>query len=319
MSKLTVGVLRGGPSSEYDVSIRSGNAVLSNLSKEKYNINDLFIDKDGIWHKRGIPLTPEKILRNIDVAIIALHGEYGEDGTVQKILEKFGVPYTGSDSFSSYVGMNKFLTKEKVGVLTPHYKTLGVSDTLHLDTVNLFRSFLMPAVIKPISSGSSIGVSIVRNFNEFQEGIKRAFEYSSKVLIEEYIEGREATCGVIDSFRREEPYTLLPVEIIPPPTNRFFDYDAKYSGKSNEICPGNFTDSEKKSIQDMAKQVHKELGLRHYSRSDFIVSPNGIYFLEVNTLPGLTEESLFTKSLSVVGSNMSEFLEHIVDLALRRK
>lgn len=319
MSKITVGVLRGGPSSEYEVSIKSGSTVLNSLSRDKYSVKDLFIDKEGIWHNRGVPVSPEKALRNIDIVVIALHGEYGEDGTVQRLLEKFSVPYTGSNSFSSVLGMNKVLTKEKVNILTPHYKTIGVTNTLHADIVNLFRSFPMPAVIKPVSSGSSVGITIARNFSEFEEGIKKAFEYSSKVLIEEYVVGREATCGVIDSFRGESEYTLLPVEIIPPKDNLFFDYDAKYSGRSSEICPGRFTDHEKKSMQEAAREVHKELGLRHYSRSDFIVSPGGIYFLEVNTLPGLTEESLFPKSLSAIGSNLSEFFDHIIDLALNKK
>lgn len=319
MSKITVGVLRGGPSSEYDVSLKSGSSVLNSLSQDRYNIHDLFIDKEGVWHKRGFPMDPEKALRSVDIAIIALHGEYGEDGTVQKLLEKFSIPYTGSNSFSSAVGMNKVLTKNKINILTPYHKTLGVTDSLHNDIVNLFRSFPMPAVIKPITGGSSVGITIARNFTEFEEGIKKAFEYSHKVLVEEYIVGREATCGVIDNFRNEDQYILLPVEIIPPQENSFFDYDAKYGGKSNEISPGNFTESEKIAIQEATKHVHNELGLRHYSRSDFIVSPKGIYFLEVNTLPGLTEESVFPKSLSAIGSSLPEFLDHVIDLALNRK
>lgn len=319
MSKISVGVLRGGPSSEYDVSIKSGGSVINNLSREKYLISDIFIDKAGSWHKRGVPLSPQQALRNIDIVVLALHGEYGEDGTVQKLLEKLGIPFTGSNSFASVIGMNKPLTKEKVKVLTPLHKTIGVSDTLHTDIVNLFRTFQLPCVIKPASSGSSVGITIARNFDEFKTGVTKAFEYSRTVLVEEFIEGREATCGVIDGFRNESRYKLLPVEIITPQGNAFFDYDAKYSGKSSEICPGNFTEEEKLALQSAAEEVHRELGLRHYSRSDFIVSPRGIYFLEVNTLPGLTEESLFPKSLSAIGSNLSEFLDHIIDLALERK
>ncbi len=317
MSKHTVGVLRGGPSNEYDISLMSGSRVLTNLSSDKYSVRDLFIDKAGVWHRNGRPVSPQKALQDIDVAMIALHGEYGEDGKVQRLLEKFGVPYTGSNSFSSVIGMNKPLAKEKVSILTPHYKTLGVTNTLHNDVVNLFRSFPMPCVIKPTSAGSSVGVTIAKNFTEFKSGIKIAFGYSSKVLIEEYIVGREASCGVIDNFRNESHYTLFPIEIIPG--NQFFDYDAKYSPKTKDICPASFTDAEKKYIQDTAREVHRELGLRHYSRSDFIVSPRGIYFLEVNTLPGLTEMSLFPKSLSAVGSSLPEFLDHIIDLALKKK
>jgi len=170
-----------------------------------------------------------------------------------------------------------------------------------------------------MANGSSVGVSIAKSHRELLQGIGNAFEYSSKVLIEEYIRGREATCGVVDNFRGEKIYSLFPVEIIHPKDNPFFDYDAKYSGKTQEICPGNFSQRDKNEIQRIAKEVHSIMGLRDYSRSDFIVSPYGIYFLEVNTLPGMSKESLLPKSLNAGGISTPSFLDHIVGLALSRK
>ena len=138
------------------------------------------------------------------------------------------------------------------------------------------------------------------------------------MIVEECIKGREATCGVIDNFRDTKHYSLLPIEIIKPRNRDFFDYQCKYDGTTQEICPGNFSQKEKQALQNLSVKIHKALGLRHYSRSDFIVSPGGIYALEVNTLPGLTSESLFPKAMAAVGCDYLGFLDHLLNLALRR-
>jgi D-alanine-D-alanine ligase len=320
--KLHVGVLRGGPSGEYDVSLKSGAHVLKNLSDDRYVPHDIFIDREGQWHYRGLPTTPDKILGQIDVVFNALHGEYGEDGTVQKVLERFAVPFTGSDAFSSAIGMNKILTKgelQELGIRMPQHLTLELSDENLEDKIyDIFRIFPQPSVIKPAAAGSSIGVVIARSFEEFVEAISQAFAYSPRIIIEEYIRGREATCGVLDRFRGDDHYTLLPVEIVPVEGKLFYDYDAKYGGGSIDYCPGNFSEDEKQELQEAARAVHQSLGLRHYSRSDFIVSPRGIYFLEVNTLPGLMQESTVAKSLDAVGCPFPEFLDHVINLALEK-
>jgi D-alanine-D-alanine ligase len=180
----------------------------------------------------------------------------------------------------------------------------------------VFRSFPQPWVIKPATSGSSVGITVATSFEQLLGGIMEAFQHSEKVFIEDYLRGREATVGVIEGFRDEDVYALPPIEIIPAPERTFFDYHAKYAGASQEICPGNFTMEEKRELERLAKLVHRELGLRHYSRSDFIINPAGIYFLEVNTLPGLTESSLVPKAVHAVGSSLSEFLDHLVTRAL---
>ena len=319
MNKIRVGVLRGGPSSEYEISLKTGGNVLKSLP-EKYSPIDIFIDKEGVWHIQGIPHKPHETFKKVDVVFNALHGEYGEDGKVQKILDTFSIPYTGSKTLPSAIGMNKALAKnifKSYGIKTPYYKVESKSDDVGEIASRLFNTFPMPAVVKPIASGSSVGVSIAYTFQGLQDALSKAFEYSDKALVEEYIKGREATCGVVDKFRGNDFYSLLPIEIIKPEKSDFFDYEAKYCGGSQEICPGNFSQSEKEAIQNLAIKAHKVLGLRHYSRSDFIISPRrGIYILEVNTLPGLTAESLLPKSLQAVGCSLPDFLDHLITLAL---
>ncbi|MES2437035.1 MAG: D-alanine--D-alanine ligase [Patescibacteria group bacterium] len=318
MTKLRVAVLRGGPSSEYDVSLKSGGAVLKHLP-EKYHGHDIFISKDGTWHRDGMEKSPERALAHVDVVFNALHGEYGEDGKVQQILDALALPYTGSGSMASAVGMNKILSKNAFthhGLKTPYHTVIRHTDNLKEKVSYAFHHFFLPIVVKPATSGSSMGVSIVKNFNHLEEAFHNAFQYSDTVLMEEYIRGKEATCGVIDGLRGETHYILPPVEIIHPSHTDHFDYESKYNGKTQEIYPGNFTALEKAEIQRLAKLAHESLGLRHYSRSDFIVTPRrGVYILEVNTLPGLTPQSLLPQSLESIGVSFPDFLEHLITLA----
>lgn len=322
MSFINVGVIRGGPSNEHEVSIKTGGSVIKNIPVDKYKVYDIYIDKDGSWHLGGVPMEINDILEKIDVAWNALHGYYGEDGKIQQILERFGIPYTGSDALSSAIGMNKLLSKEffiKNNIKTPRHIVID-SDSNDQDRIlNIFRTFPMPAIVKPVSSGSSVGLFLVSDFDSMVKAVDEALKHDDKIMIEEYIKGKEATCGVVDEYRGSSVYALPPIEIRPY-HGGLFDYDAKYSGKSEEICPGNFTEEEKKMIERMSIDAHKALGLRHYSRSDFIISPKrGIYILEVNTLPGLTEESLLPKGLKAIGSNLGHFIDHILELALKTK
>lgn len=322
MHRIRVGVLRGGPSSEYDVSLQTGAAVLNNLPSEKYSPREIFIDKNGIWHVEGKPTLPSDALSHVDVVVNALHGHYGEDGKVQHILESHGIPFTGSGSFASAVGMNKQMTKDvykKSKLKTPQSKTIIFGENISEKIREVFNSFPPPLVIKPVSAGSSVGISIIKTVKEFEPALELAFKYSDTVLIEEFIQGREATCGVIEDFR-DQAYYALPAIEIRPHAGKFFDYEAKYAGKSDEIVPGNFTEAEKRELEKLAIEAHRALGLRHYSRSDFIIHPHrGIFILETNTLPGLTEESLIPKALHAVGANLSHFLDHIVQLAIHKK
>ncbi|MDE1974959.1 MAG: D-alanine--D-alanine ligase [Patescibacteria group bacterium] len=326
MTKKRVGVIRGGPSAEYEVSLGTGTNVLSALHfrhEDKYVPVDILIDKSGIWHVDGAPVEPDNALRRVDIIVNALHGTYGEDGKVQRLLEAHGMPFTGSGSLASAVAMNKILTKEvakKHGIKSPYWKEVS-SDRVKTDPEaaanEVFTTFLLPAVIKPAASGSSVGVSIVKDRAGIADALIAAAGHGHAIMIEEFISGIEATCGVVESFRGQQLYALPPIEI--RPKTAFFDYKAKYTpGMSDEIVPARFADEIKREIESLAAKVHEVLGLRHYSRSDFIIHPRrGIYFLEVNTLPGLTDGSLIPKALRAVGSDTHELVDHLIRLALQ--
>ncbi len=319
-----IGVLRGGPSSEYEVSLNTGANVLRAIKEkhsEKYHSHNLLIDRSGRWHFDGVEESIQDILPRVDMIFNALHGSYGEDGKVQNILEIYGIPYTGSNSLSSAIGMNKSLAKKefvKHGIKTPYGKILS-SDSVKANTdavvKELFQTFILPAIIKPVSAGSSVGVSIVRSYKDLSQALNTASEHGHEIIIEEFIPGIEASCGIIEGFRDQELYALPPIEI--RPMTAFFDYEAKYQGKSREIVPASFSHSLKEKLMELARKIHRALNLRHYSRSDFIIHPKrGIYALEVNTLPAFADESLMPKALRAVGSDTHEFVDHIIRLTL---
>lgn len=332
-NRIRVGVLRGGPSSEYEVSLQTGGNVLQSLRNtlsDTYQPYDILIDTQGNWHIDGMPITIEDLPKRIDVAFNALHGTYGEDGTVQNIFEIHGLPFTGSGSIGSAVGMNKVLSRK---AFADHGIKIAIGKEILSEDIRsggdvlaheLFRSFPIPAVVKPSSGGSSIGVSIVQTLAELILALKKASEHGSSVLIEEYISGTEVTVGVIEGFRDQELYVLPVVEIRPATT--FFDYEAKYKGaqkgesaeaKTLEIVPAPLAHKIKEELSTLAQKAHRALGLRHYSRSDFIIHPRrGIYILETNTLPGLTSESLIPKALRAVGSDTHELVQHLIVKAM---
>lgn len=322
MLKTRVGVLRGGPSSEYEVSLKTGEAVLKNLP-DHYEPVDIFVDRDGYWYVHGIKHEPPKALHKVDVVWNAMHGEFGEDGQVQELMDNFGVKYTGSKAFPSRLAINKGLTKDflkKVGVKTPIYKVLDRVDFSPRLAATLYQTFPQPSIVKPLSLGSAYGVALASGMMGLNEALKQAFDLSEKVLIEEFIAGKEATCAVVENFLGERYHVLPPIEIVLKSTSGLFDYDAMYNGLSEQICPGRFSTAENAELARIAKIAHQTLGLDHYSRSDFIIHPRrGIYFLEINSLPGLTEVSLLPKALSARGSSFSDFLDHVIKMALGRK
>ena len=206
----------------------------------------------------------------------------------------------------------------KNGLRVPYHALLRGGEMSERQIIDAFRRIPQPSVLKPVDGGSSVGVYFARSFFEFRHALKNAALHSPSVMVEEFIPGREATCGVIEQFRGAAHYALPPIEIIPAAGCHFFDYAAKYGGKSQELCPANFSQPVKREIEDLALAAHKALGLRHYSRADFIVSPRGVYLLEINSLPGLTEQSLLPKACAAVGLAFPQFLDHVLTLALSR-
>lgn len=323
--KIRVGVLRGGPSPEYEVSIATGAQVMESLDKDIYEPIDIFISRGGAWHLQGFEKTPQKVLGQVDVVWNALHGEYGEDGTVQKVLSQVGIPFTGSGAVGSALGMNKISTKEyykRHGLRTPAGVAINLSQLTRDKIREVFKLVPAPFVVKPVNGGSSVGVHLAHSLPELEEAVIDAFSYSPAVLIEEFIAGKEATCGVVDEWRGNKHHALLPIEIRQRENpDAVFDYKSKYSDNIvDEICPGNFTQEEKDEIEAAAIMAHGVLGLRHYSGSDFRIHPKrGVFIIETNTLPGLTRHSLIPKSLHAAGAKLSDFLHHIISLALKHK
>jgi D-alanine-D-alanine ligase len=332
---IKVGVIRGGVSSEYDVSLKTGSNVLSHLRGDKlnsiYKPIDILIDKDGVWNMNGKPVSIDDVFHSVDVIFNALHGDFGEDGKVQQMLDQWKIPYTGSGAFASALGYNKVLAKEQfslLGIKTPKYIVIpkykeDIDKSLDLYSGNISKQIhdklSPPWIIKPLSGGSSVGMKMCRTYPEIENAFLEGVNIDTDVLVEELIEGKEATVGVVDNFRDKKVYVLPVIEIRIPKSKNFFDYEAKYTGVSDEVCPGNFSRDEKIELERLAELIHTGLNLSHYSRSDFIVHPKkGIYALEVNTLPGLTDESLVPKMLLAVGSDVPSFIDHIIKLALKR-
>lgn len=319
MSKIRVGVLRGGIDDEYEVSLKTGTSVLEHLPKDKYQPVDVFIDREGGWHVGGISRGPDDIAVMVDVVFNALHGAYGEDGKVQQILEAHKIPYTGSSILSSAVGMKKELAKEmakRAGIKVPYHQLITREEYTAANPADLFRSIMLPVVVKLPAGGSAIGASFAETPEELWRGIETALRYGDVVMLEQHIRGKEATVGVVDNFRGREFYSLLPIEIARDDYDTVWSYGDRYNGKMHELCPGQFSREEKQELERLAILIHQAIGARHYSRSDFIVSPRGIYFLEINTLPGLTKESLLPRALAACGTSMPQFLDHVISLAL---
>jgi len=320
MQPKRVAVLRGGPSAEYDISMLTGAGVLAALAARGYHTKDVVIDRAGEWLVEGFIREPEAVLVDVDVVFLALHGAYGEDGTVQRIFDRIKIPYTGSGPYASRIAMNKHLAKE-------HLKTLGFKLPKHLRVTRDGVSDVMKTalsinelfgpryVLKPLSGGSSIDTHMVNGVGSLAMMIGDMLSEYDEIMVEERISGKEATVGVLEGFRGSQYYILPEIEIVPPPDREFFAADVKYTGATEEIVPGRFSKDEKLALRQAAQAIHQTLNLQQISRSDFIVNPSGIYFLEVNTLPGLTAESLLPRAMTAVGSTYEELIEHLVKTA----
>lgn len=316
-----VGVLRGGPSHDHETSLKTGATMLAYLPRERFDARDIYIDKQGQWHDRGRSVPPEKILQQIDVALIGLHGAYGEDGQVQSLLGRYSVPYSGSDMLGSRLAMHKVLAKHRArdaGFLTPDYFLVEQLEDSPEVVYNATRKLHQPVIVKPVGWGSSVGVSLTGGYATVLKAVQDLFAQGALgVLIEERIRGREATVGVVEGLRGESLYALPTIEI-ELPSEGYLSHTAKQAPTTRKTAPGNFSRKETEELKRAATYLHGALGLRHYSRSDFIVTPRGVYYLETNALPSLAPGAFMPHALSAVGVGPSEFLTHVVDLALRK-
>lgn len=293
---LHIGVLRGGTSPEYDVSLQTGANVLENISLTHKPI-DILISKDGKWHINGVERAPERIFKHVDVIWNALHGEYGEDGKVQEVLKHHGVHFTGSDRYSSAISMNKILAKEHLkalGIKTPVYLAVRRTDSLSEKAREVWNSIPHPLAVKPANSGSTIGFSKVDSFSELLSALENVLAKYDTALVEEYISGKDVSCLVTENFRGQDVYAFPPSSVL--------------------------SRKEKEEVEEISKKVHQILKLSNYSSSDFVVAPRrGVYFLEVNTSPKFYKNSLAHKAIESVGATMKDFYHHVLNLTLGRK
>jgi D-alanine-D-alanine ligase len=309
MKKINLALLSGGISSEREVSLSSGKQVYDALDKEKYNI---------IRYDPKVDL-PRLIAEasHIDAALIILHGPYGEDGTIQGLLELLDIPYQGSGVIGSAVAMNKLATKrlyEHAGLPTPPYLVLERGDKL--DTADCARRLGLPLVIKPLEAGSSVGMSIVKSESSMAAAADKAFAHGQAVLVEAYIQGVELTAGVVGNKNLE---ALPLIEIIPNAAHEFFDYEAKYiPGVTQEICPARVDDALTEKGQTYAKMAHRALFCEGYSRTDMILSNGEIYLLETNTIPGMTATSLLPQAAQAAGISFTKLLDRLIELGIEK-
>jgi D-alanine-D-alanine ligase len=305
--KLRVALLAGGKSAEREVSLKSGRQVLLALDQQRYEVRS-FDPRDDLFR-----LAQEA--DQIDVALIILHGRLGEDGTIQGFLESLGVPYHGSKVLGSALAMNKIVSKQlyvQAGLPVAPYLVVD-----RLQTYNpreLLEALGLPLVIKPEHEGSSIGLSIVRSPEQLGPALETAYRYDRRCLVEKYVAGTEITVGVLGN----DTLQALPlVEIIPGDSYAFFDYAAKYTpGATREICPARLPPELTQKAQDYAMRAHQVLCCRGYSRTDMIVAGTDLVLLETNTIPGMTQTSLFPQAAAAAGIPFPDLLDRLIELAL---
>jgi D-alanine-D-alanine ligase len=296
--KLMITVMLGGPSAEREVSLKSGDGVAKALRSLGHEVAELD-PQNGSW----------KLPKRTDVVFLALHGTYGEDGTVQAELEKLGVPYTGCDAEASRIGFDKVLTKQRcitAGVPTARFLLIDSA------SASWPIGWNPPVVLKPARQGSSVGLQFVEKVSDWNKALAESMRYDTQVLMEEKIEGRECTVGILGE-------QALPVVEVRPSTG-VYDYQNKYiTGTTQYFCPAQFEASTTKRIQEAGLGAFKAIGGRDYSRVDVMVRPNGEpIVLEVNTLPGMTESSLLPKAAAAAGISYAQLCQNMVDLALAR-
>jgi D-alanine-D-alanine ligase len=296
--RLKIAVMLGGPSAEREVSLRSGGQAAEALRSLGHEVEEVD-PQAGEW----------KLPAGTEVVFLALHGTYGEDGTVQLRLEELGVPYTGCDPEASRIGFDKALTKQRcvaAGVPTARFTLIDSA------AASWPMGWNPPVVLKPVRQGSSVGLQFVERVSDWGQALAEALRHDSQVLMEEKISGRECTVGIL----ADEPLPIVEVQV----RNGVYDYQTKYTpGTTEYFCPGRFDATTTARIQAAAMGAFKAIGGRDFARVDVIVRASGEpVVLEVNTLPGLTETSLLPKAAAAAGISYAGLCQRMVELALGR-
>jgi D-alanine-D-alanine ligase len=311
MKKLNVALLAGGCSVERDISIKSGDAVYEALNKKKYTVRryDPKKDLDRLFQDR----------KSLDLAIVLVHGKYGEDGRLQGMLDMLEIPFLGSGVLTSAMAMNKRVAKDvfrNAGI--PVVPDVVLCESERWSAMEVFETLGPSLVVKPISQGSSVGTSICHREEDLASAVSEAFRYGDEVIVEKFIPGREVTCGVLGN-QDLETLPLVEIESLSP--SRFFDQEAKYEeGAAREICPARIEEDMGEKVRSYARTAHQALKCRVWSRTDMILDKEGqAYVLEINTIPGMTERSLIPLAARAAGMSLGILLDRMVELALESK
>lgn len=325
--KLNIAVIMGGYSSEYDISLISGNVVYNHIDTQAYNpykviitkkkwvvldnnSNEFDIDKNDF----SVTINQQKI--KFDCVFNVIHGTPGEDGKILGYLEMLGIPHTSAPSYQMALTFNK---RDCLSVLRKHgiktAKSLYFNQGDNINTSAIVKELGLPCFVKPNNAGSSFGISKVNTIADFESAFKKAFAEDSEILIESFLDGTEVSIGVINYQNTTIP--LPATEIVSE--NDFFDYEAKYQGKSEEITPARITDLQLKNLHTEALKAYKALNMSGFSRSEFIFIEDVPYFLEMNTVPGMTTESLLPQQAKAAGIPLTNLLSNAIKMALQNK
>ncbi len=347
MEKIKLGIIFGGMSTEHDVSIVSGTSVIANLNKDKYEVFPIYISKDGIWYKYEVTDISYKVgdevsniteidnpisyLKNLDVVFPVLHGLYGEDGSIQGLLELLKIPYVGCHILSSSISMDKAYTKiifEKAGIKQANYLYLKAlknkyilvhkdfsEEIITLDKACEIAEILKyPIFVKPSNSGSSVGIRKATSKEELKEAIKYASQFDSKILLEEQIIGREIECAILGN---DDVRASCLGEILP--SDSFYSFDAKYkNAESKTIISAKMNENLEKQVKELAIKAFKAVDGNGFARVDFFVNEETeeIYINEINTIPGFTQISMYPKLWEHSGIPYSNLLDELISLAM---
>ncbi|WP_306567689.1 D-alanine--D-alanine ligase [Flavobacterium lindanitolerans] len=323
---MNIAVVMGGYSDESVISLRSGQLILNNLDKNKYKTFEVHILLDG-WNviigeekfpidKSDFTFTQNGIKTKFDAIVNTIHGTPGEDGHMQAYWELLEIPYSGCNFYQSALTFNK---RDTLSVLSkfniPKAKSIYLSKGDAINAGEIKAELGLPFFVKPNQSGSSLGVSKVNDLSEFDKALDFAFAEDSDILIESYLKGTEVSVGVLNY--KGETKVLGLTEIVPH--NDFFDYEAKYLGKSDEITPARLSAEVEQKVRETAAKVYEALGMSGFSRTDFIVMDGIPHFIEMNTNPGLSGQSIFPQQAAYAKIAFSDLLDNEIELALKRK
>lgn len=321
-----VAIIMGGYSSEYKISLKSGEVVYNHLDSTKYNLYKIHILTEGWFYvdeqnnrfvvdKNDFSVTVNNQKITFDVVFNAIHGTPGEDGLIQAYLKLLNIPQTSCNYYQSALTFNK---RDMLSVLKPYGIKTAISYYLNKGDViaedQIIQRVGLPCFVKPNKSGSSFGISMVKDSEQLLPAIEKAYAEDDEIIIESYLKGTEVSVGVI---KYQNDTIVLPItEIVSE--NDFFDYEAKYEGKSSEITPARISDEEKAKIEDVAKRIYTILKMDGFSRSEFILVSGEPFLLEMNTVPGLTTESILPQQAREAGISLNELFDNAIELALTR-